>query len=161
MAEDWKEVVKMSAEEKAALKYNDPRLDSFTSVVEQRYDLPPGIILAVKNAGERSNTLKKSGEINASSAKAKGVMQFIDSTREAYQHDFMDPLASIDAAGRYFKDLMQRYNGDAKAAIAEYNGGIRAAKAVQAGKEIPFKETRDYLQRIKKFMQKRQTQDEE
>lgn len=155
MAEDWKEVVKMSAEEKAALKYNDPRLDSFTSVVEQRYDLPPGIILAVKNAGERSNT----GQV--SSAGAKGVMQFIDSTREAYQHDFMDPLASIDAAGRYFKDLMQRYNGDAKAAIAEYNGGIRAAKAVQAGKEIPFKETRDYLQRIKKFMQKRQTQDEE
>lgn len=155
MAEDWKEVVKMSAEEKAALKYNDPRLDSFTSVVEQRYDLPPGIILAVKNAGERSNT----GQV--SSAGAKGVMQFIDSTREAYQHDFMDPLASIDAAGRYFKDLMQRYNGNAKAAIAEYNGGIRAAKAVQAGKEIPFKETRDYLQRIKKFMQKRQTQDEE
>lgn len=155
MAEDWKEVVKMSAEEKAALKYNDPRLDSFTSAVEQRYDLPPGIILAVKNAGERSNT----GQV--SSAGAKGVMQFIDSTREAYQHDFMDPLASIDAAGRYFKDLMQRYNGDAKAAIAEYNGGIRAAKAVQAGEEIPFKETRDYLQRIKKFMQKRQTQDEE
>lgn len=155
MAEDWREVVKMSAEEKAALKYNDPRLDSFTSAVEQRYDLPPGIILAVKNAGERSNT----GQV--SSAGAKGVMQFIDSTREAYQHDFMDPLASIDAAGRYFKDLMQRYNGDAKAAIAEYNGGIRAAKAVQAGEEIPFKETRDYLQRIKKFMQKRQTQDEE
>ena len=151
---DWKEVVKMTPEERSALPYNDPRLDSFTSVVEERYGLPSGPLLAVKNAGERSSTLKKSGEVNASGKGAKGVMQFIDSTRKAYQHDFMNPLASIDASGRYFKDLMERYDGDVKAAIAEYNGGTRAARAAQRGEEIPYAETRNYLKNIKQFMMK-------
>lgn len=153
---DWKEVVRMTPEERAALPYNDPRLDSFTSAVEERYGLPNGLILAVKNAGERSSTLKKSGEVNASSAGAKGVMQFIDSTREAYQHDYMNPLASIDAAGRYFKDLMERYDGNVKAAIAEYNGGTKAARAAMKGEEIPYAETRNYLKNIKQYMMKRQ-----
>lgn len=146
---DWREVAKMDPEEAAKLKYNDPRLDSFTSAVEERYGLPSGLILAIKNAGERSNT----GQVSPKGA--KGVMQFIDSTRKAYDHDPNDPLASIDAAGRYFKDLMQRYDGNVKAAVAEYNGGIRAAKAVQKGQEIPYEETRNYLKRIRQFMESR------
>ena len=147
--DDWKEVARMAPEEAAKLKYNDPRLDSFATAVEARYGLPSGLLEAVKNAGERSNT----GQV--SSAGAKGVMQFIDSTRKAYEHDVNDPLASIDAAGRYFKDLMQRYDGNVKAAIAEYNGGVKAAKAVLAGEEVPFEETRNYLKRIRGYMEKR------
>lgn len=147
---DWKALAK-NKEERAKVKYNDPRLDEFAGVVEQRYGLPPGLLVAVKNAGERSNT----GQV--SSAGAQGVMQFIDSTRQSYDHDPSNPFASIDAAGRYFQDLMKRYNGNVKAAITEYNGGVAQAKAVMNGGEPTARETINYLARIKSYLNDRAT----
>ncbi len=142
---DWKEIVKLPPEEKKKIKYNDPRLDKFAAEVEARYGLPSGLIEAVKNAGERSNTTQQSQK------GAKGVMQFIDRTRKQYKHDYNDPLASIDAAGQYFKDLLEMTGGNVKAALAQYNGGTKARKAAQAGGEIPFKETQDYISRIMEY----------
>lgn len=144
----WQELAQ-NHEEYQKVKYNDPRLDEFTSVVEQRYALPPGLLLAIKNAGERSNT----GQV--SSAGAKGVMQFIDSTRKAYEHDYNNPFASIDAAGRYFRDLMKRYDGNVRAAITEYNGGVKQAKAVASGGEPTADETIQYLARVKSYLSQR------
>lgn len=148
MPSTWQDLVK-DKEEAQRVKYNDPRLDDFAGVVEQRYSLPPGLLVAIKNAGERSNT----GQV--SSAGAKGVMQFIDSTRKAYDHDPNDPFASIDAAGRYFADLLNRYNGNVKAAITEYNGGVGQAKTVVKGGEPVAEETINYLKHIKEYMIKR------
>lgn len=148
MPSTWKDLVK-DKEAAKTVKYNDPRLDDFATVVEQRYSLPPGLLVAIKNAGERSNT----GQV--SSAGAKGVMQFIDSTRKAYDHDPNDPFASIDAAGRYFSDILRRYNGNVKAAITEYNGGVGQAKKVMKGGEPVAEETIAYLKRIKEYMVER------
>lgn len=147
--EPWKELLQVPPHELEKVAYNDPRLDAFASAVEQRYELPPGLIEAVKNAGERSNTTQVSPK------GAKGVMQFIDSTREAYAHDYKNPLASIDAAGRYFKDLLKQYDNNPKAAIAAYNGGTKAGKAVLAGQDAPAAETRDYWTRIQGYMRKK------
>lgn len=144
----WQELV-AKKEEYAKVKYNDPRLDQFANVVEQRYNLPPDLLVAIKNAGERSNT----GQV--SPAGAKGVMQFIDKTRKAYPHDPNNPFASIDAAGKYFADLMKRYDGDVKAAVTEYNGGIVQARRVRKGGTPTATETINYLARIKSFMEKR------
>lgn len=146
---DWKELNKLSSEELAKIKYNDPRLDSFASTVEERYNLPSGLIEAVKNAGERSNTSQTSPK------GAKGVMQFMDSTRKIYAHDYNDPMASIDAAGRYFKDLLNQYDGNVKAAVSAYNGGTKAGKAVLAGQEAPSAETRNYWTRLQQYMDKK------
>jgi hypothetical protein len=147
--EPWKELLSLPPHELEKVAYNDPRLDSFASTVEQRYGLPNGLIEAVKNAGEKSNSTQQSPK------GAKGVMQFIDSTRKAYDHDVRDPLASIDAAGKYFKDLLQQYNGNPKAAIAAYNGGTAAGKAVLEGKDAPAEETRSYWKRIQGYMEKK------
>ena len=146
---DWKELNKLSSQELAKIKYNDPRLDSFASAVEERYQLPPGLIEAVKNAGERSNTAQVSPK------GAKGVMQFMDSTRKMYQHDYNDPMASIDAAGQYFRDLLKQYNGNVKAAVSAYNGGTKAGKAVLEGQEPPAAETRNYWGRLQNYMEKK------
>lgn len=148
----WQSVVALKPEEAAKIKYNDPRLDSFAGTVEQRYKLPTGLIEAVKNAGERTNT----GQV--SSAGAKGTMQFIDSTRRAYPHDVTDPLASIDAAGRYFSDLVKQYNGNVMAAIAHYNGGRVNARDVLAGREPRSAETKNYLKRIRDYMDRKSPQ---
>jgi soluble lytic murein transglycosylase-like protein len=147
--EPWKELLSLPPHELEKVAYNDPRLDSFASTVEQRYGLPNGLIEAVKNAGEKSNSTQQSPK------GAKGVMQFIDSTRKAYDHDVRDPLASIDAAGRYFKDLLEQYKGNPKAAIAAYNGGTAAGKAVLEGKDAPAEETRSYWKRIQGYMEKK------
>lgn len=146
--QDWKALAK-NPDEWGDVKYNDPRLDEFTGVVEERYKLPKGLLIAVKNAGERSNSWQ------VSSAGAKGVMQFIDSTRKQYKHDPQNPFASIDAAGRYFADLMERYDGNVKAAITEYNGGRRQALRVMEGGNPTALETIKYLARIKEFMTER------
>lgn len=143
---DWTELVQMPPEELAKVKHNDPRLDAFANAVERRYGLPEGLVEAVKNAGEKSNTGQTSNK------GAKGVMQFIDSTRKDYEHDVNDPLASIDAAGQYFKDLIGRY-GHPMAAIAAYNGGTAAGKKYLANQPLPSQETTAYIGRIKSYME--------
>lgn len=144
---DWKALAK-NPEEYAKVRHDDPRLDAFAGEVERRYGLPPNIILALKNAGERSQSWQESP------AGAKGVMQFIDSTRRSYEHDYKNPFASIDAAGRYFKDLIDRYDGNVKAAVVEYNGGVRQAQQVLKGGEPWAKETIDYWKRVRDFGRK-------
>lgn len=149
---DWKTLAK-SPQEWANLKYNDPRLDAFAEEVEKRYQLPTGIVLAVKNAGERTNP----GQV--SPAGARGIMQFTDSTRKlregAFDHDVDDPFQSIDAAGRYLKELIKENKGNAMAAVANYNGGPSAGKAIRSGKQPPAKETQDYISRVKEYLTKK------
>lgn len=137
----------MSASELKAVPHNDPRLDDYATQVEQQNGLPPGLLVAIKNVGERSNSDQ------VSSAGARGVMQFIDSTWNAYgRGDRTNPLNSIDAAGRYFPDLIKQYDGDVRAAVAAYNGGTKAGDAVHAGRPAPTKETRDYLARVQQYL---------
>lgn len=126
--------------------YNAPELDQFALATEQHYGLPPGLILAVKNAGERSNSDQVSPK------GAKGVMQFIDDTRAAYPHDSSDPKQSIDAAGRYFVDLLHQYRGNPMAALAHYNGGGWNAQDVLAGRPPRSPETRAYLDRVRQYL---------
>lgn len=134
---------------RSKIPYNDPRLDSFAGEVERKYQLPHGLIESVKNAGERTNSWQVSPK------GAKGTMQFIDSTRAQYQHDYNDPLASIDASGRYFRDLLKQYNGNARAALAHYNGGTKNGKAVLAGQKPVSEETQGYLRRIQQYMMRK------
>lgn len=145
MSGSWKDLVK-DPEAWKSLKYNDPRLDEFAHATEEHYGLPFGLLEAIKNAGERSNSNQ------VSPAGAKGVMQFIDSTRKHYEHDPSNPFESIDAAGRYFKDLLVRYNGNVKAAITEYNGGVVQAHHVAQGGSPTADETKQYIHRIKQYM---------
>lgn len=137
----------MSGDELRALPYNDARLDDYARSVEQENGLPPGLIVALKNAGERSNSTQVSG------AGARGVMQFIEPTWRAYgRGDPTNPLDSISAAGRYLPDLIRQYDGDVRAAVAAYNGGTKAGEAVHAGRAAPSAETRAYLNRVEQHL---------
>lgn len=113
----WKEVVNMSPEEKKKVKYDDERLDEFAHLVEERYKIPFGLLVSIKNGGERTNT----GQVSRKGA--KGVMQFMDNTRKDFPHDVNDPLASIDASGKYIKQLLDQNQGDVRKALLAYNWG--------------------------------------
>ena len=133
-----------SAGDPRKLGYNHPALNSYAEQVEQANGLPNGILNAIKNFGERSGS-------NAVSPKgARGVMQFMPQTWAQYgKGDPTDPFASIDAGGRYMKDMLRRYGGNADAAITEYNGGTKQAEAVQKGGKPWVAETANYLSRVK------------
>lgn len=137
----------MSGNQLRALPHNDPRLDAYAVTAAQREGIPPEALLAIKNAGERS----ESGQVSPKGA--KGVMQFMDDTWSTYgKGDPRNPVDSIDAGARYMKALIDQYGGDVRAAIAHYNGGGKAGKAVRAGEAPPAKETQDYLERTDHYM---------
>lgn len=141
------DLVSMPVAERKALPYNSPSLDAYATQVAQQNGVPPAFLLFIKNAGERSNSDQ------VSSAGAKGVMQFIDDTWTTYGKgaDPTDPVASINAAGAYARDLLNRYNGNVRAAAAEYNGGVSQAKRVMAGLEPNKPETAAYLKRLDNY----------
>lgn len=142
-----RQLAQMAGNEKLALKYDDPRLDSYAVTAAQREGISPAVLLAIKNAGE------KSGPKAVSEKGAQGVMQFMpDTWAEFGKGDPRDPTASIDAAARYMKSLIEKYDGNEQAAIAHYNGGNKAGRAVMEGRAPPAKETRDYLARTERHI---------
>jgi len=147
---DWKSLAKDKKAWKS-LTYDDPRLDAFAQEVEKRYNLPKGIVLAIKNAGERTNP----GQVSPKGA--QGIMQFMPDTMKLqkgkFKHDTSNPFASIDAAGKYLQHTLQnQYKGNALAAVADYNGGPEAGKAVMQKKEPPATETKEYISRVKEYL---------
>lgn len=138
----------MPVADRKKLKYDSPQLDAYAAHVEQKYGLPDGVLVAIKNSGERSNSDQ------VSPAGAQGVMQFIPSTWKAYGKglDPTDPVHSIDAAGRFWADLIKQYDGNVLAAAAHYNGGTKQGKLVASGKRPSNAETAGYVDRIERHL---------
>lgn len=137
----------MSVEVAKKLLYDHPALDAYARKVEQQHGLPAGLMVAIKNAGERSNSWQ------VSSAGARGVMQMMPVNLEKFGvKDATNPKDVIDGAGRYFKETRRQYKGDIWQMVADYNGGPRQAKYVKNGQEPAAKETRNYLQRVKAYL---------
>lgn len=83
---------------------------------------------------------------------AKGLMQLMPGTAKALGvEDVFDPHQNIIAGVRYFKQLVSRFNGDVKLALAAYNAG---SKNVRRYKGIPpFKGTQYYIKKVFKYYQ--------
>jgi soluble lytic murein transglycosylase-like protein len=80
---------------------------------------------------------------------AQGLMQLMpDTATELTVKDVFDPKENIAAGARYLKQLLDKYKGDNKLALAAYNAG---AGAVDAANGVPdIAETRDYVDAILK-----------
>ena len=108
-----------------------------------QYGVDPNIIdrMWAAESGRGKNMLSPKG--------AMGHFQFIPETGKAYglvnKADYYDFDKSLDAACRLLRDNLKQY-GNYADALAAYNGGWRAVKALRAGK--PFDETQGYLQNI-------------
>lgn len=125
------------------LLFKDPQLDAYAAQMEAQYGLPAGILVALKNQGERSNPWQ------TSPAGAQGVMQLMpDNQRKFGVTDPFDPVQSIEGAAKYLAATSKQYKGNMAAMVADYNGGPRQAKAVIEGRQPKAKETRDYLSRV-------------
>jgi soluble lytic murein transglycosylase-like protein len=80
---------------------------------------------------------------------AQGLMQIMpDTAGELELKDVFNPKENIAAGSKYLKQLLDKYKGDNKLALAAYNAG---AAAVDAANGVPdIQETRDYVDAILK-----------
>jgi Rod binding domain-containing protein len=78
---------------------------------------------------------------------AKGLMQLIDSTAKmvGVVNPF-NPTENIMGGAKYLSQLLGRFGGDHKKALASYNAGPAAVE--KYGGVPPYKETMEYVQKV-------------
>lgn len=133
-------------EERRLLPHNHPLLDAYATKVNAANGLPEHFLNALKNAGERSQSV---GANSISPKGAQGVMQFMPNTaKEHGLSDRTDPMASIDAAGR-MGAAMSKSLGTSDPALlaAAYNGGPNR-DSLRAGQIPNIPETQAYSKRV-------------
>lgn len=114
------------AKQEAPKSYKDPFWSDLATSVEQKLELPSGLLKSILLNGERSNADQ------VSEAGAKTPFQIIPATRKAvldkYGIDaYLSPQNAAEAAGLLLKESLQRNKGDIKLAAAEYHGGTNPA----------------------------------
>jgi len=82
-----------------------------------------------------------------SKAKAKGLMQLIDSTAEdmGVANSF-DPKQNILGGTKYLAKMLRQYSGDLKLSLAAYNAGPQNVEKHNG--VPPFDETKSYIARV-------------
>ena len=120
-----------------ALQERAIRLEPFIVAAALRYEIDARILRAICFVESRF-------QINAVSPKgARGPMQFMPETAARYGlRDPHNPEQAIDAAARYFRDLLRRFGGRVDLAVAAYNAGEGAVTSFLTGKPLILRDGR-------------------
>lgn len=133
---------------------------SYMSDLEQHDGLPKGLLDAVWNQESAR------GKKMLSPAGAKGDFGFMDGTAKQYGVDVNDFYSSAKGSGQMYSDLLKRYGGDIKKALAAYNWGMGnkndprldadiAKNGTQWESKLPA-ETQSYIKKILSTLSQRQ-----
>lgn len=138
------EFYKAFQDSSSKLKAPESMEDIFREAAEQ-YDVPVSLLKAIGKA--------ESGfDANAvSSAGAQGVMQLMPATAKGLGvTDPFDARSNIMGGAKYIADKLRQYNGDIELALAAYNAG--SGNVAKYGGVPPFKETQNYIRKVKGYM---------
>ena len=87
-----------------------------------------------------------------SRAGALGLMQIMPQNAKAFgMRDPFDPRENILTGTKYFRGLLERFNGKLHLALAAYNAGPTVVD--RYNRVPPIKETEDYVERVMKYFQ--------
>lgn len=110
----------------------------------QTYHVDPALIRAIIMAESSYNPRA------VSHRGAQGLMQLMPTTAKSLGiENSFDPALNIDGGVRYFKKLLDRFDGDVKLALAAYNAGSRYVR--KYGGVPPFKATRLYIKKVLRY----------
>lgn len=124
-----------------------PPYHGIITQVAGRYEVDPSLIRAIIFAESGFNPRAKSKK------GARGLMQLMPSTaRSLGVQDVYDPEENIEGGVKYFRLLLDRFDGDVRLALAAYNAGSRHVRNYEG--IPPFKATRRYIKKVLKFQQK-------
>lgn len=125
-------------------KQSMERLEQFEEHIDEaakRFGVDKGLIKSVIIAESAGNAKA------VSSAKAKGLMQLIDSTATSMGvRNVWDPRENIMGGTKYLSEMLRQYKGDVKLALAGYNAG--PANVDKYNGVPPFEETKTYITRV-------------
>ena len=112
----------------------------------KKNNLPPELVAAVAHTESQFKPTARSG------AGAIGLMQLVPRTgRWLGANNLTDPAQNIMAGAKYLRYLTDRFDGDTTRAVAAYNAGEGAVR--RFGGIPPYRETRNYVQRVHSFQQ--------
>jgi soluble lytic murein transglycosylase-like protein len=126
----------------AALKPAAPELTAreLVEAAARKNGLPPKFVHSVVAAesGYQANAVSPKGAI--------GLMQLMPGTAQAYGADPHDPAQNVEAGAAYLRELLIKYDGDARRALAAYNAGPGAVAKYNG--VPPYAETQTYIERV-------------
>lgn len=109
-----------------------------------RYNLSPDLIRGVIRA--ESNFQADA----VSSAGARGLMQLMPETAgDLGVTKPFDIQQNIDGGSRYLRQMLDRFGGNLKLALAAYNAGPGAVEKYEG--RVPYAETQEYVKRVLRF----------
>ena len=132
------------AQQTAASSYSagfNGDLDEYINTISARYGVDASLVKSVIKAESSFNPLA------TSVAGAMGLMQLMPATAKSYGvSDPYNPYQNVDGGIRLLKDLLDRYNGNSKLALAAYNAGVGAVD--RAGGVPDYQETINFVRKV-------------